>query len=93
MKRKWLYRLLLCSGLTFGLALVAAAAATEVPRISKEELKSLLNESKATVVDVRRGGDWEKSDYKIKDANREDPADISWATRYDKDQVLVLYCA
>jgi hypothetical protein len=65
-----------------------------VPRMTKEELKALLGNPNLTIIDVRLGRDWTDSDSMIKGAVREDPQAVqSWASKYSKDQTLVLYCA
>ena len=46
---------------------------TKVPRMTKEELKSLLGNPGIVVVDVRIADDWKRSDSKIKGAIRENP--------------------
>lgn len=73
----------------------ALSGADEVRRITKEDLKSLLNDPNTTIIDVRQKGDWQKTDVKIKGAIREDPMREagSWAIRYPKDRNIVLYCA
>lgn len=75
------------------LALQAGALAADATRISPEVLKALIGNADVTVIDVRRGGDYEGSSAKIKGAVRESEKDISWASKYPKDRVLVLYCA
>jgi rhodanese-related sulfurtransferase len=66
----------------------------EVPRITKEELKPLLNSPDVVVVDVRSGRDWKATELKIKGAVRGDPDEIeSWSVKYDKSKNLILYCA
>lgn len=68
---------------------------TKVPRMTKEELKSMLGRPDVVVVDVRLNEEWKKSEWKIKDAVREDPEkDIkTWADKYSKDKTLVFYCS
>jgi predicted sulfurtransferase len=74
--------------------LVQSAVAAEVPRMTKEELKSRLDDPDVVIVDVRVGKDWKGSEFKIKGAVREDPTEFStWAEKYPKDKTLVLYCA
>jgi hypothetical protein len=69
-------------------------AAEEVPRMTKEELRSLLDDPDVVILDVRTGGDWKGSEKKIKGAIRENPKGFeSWAHKYPKDRTLVLYCA
>ena len=67
----------------------------EVPRITKEELRSLLGNPDVIAVDVRIEDHWKKSQWKIKGAIREDPEkDINtWTDKYPKDKTLVFYCA
>lgn len=75
--------------------LTKMAWAGEVPRITMEELKSMLGNPEVTIIDVRAGGDWEKSKTKIQGAVRENPDKNakSWAEKYSKDKTIVLYCA
>ena len=71
-----------------------AAAPAEAPRMEKEELKRRLGEKEIVVIDVRTQGDWEKSDFKIRGAAREDPQDAAtWAGKYAKAKTIVLYCS
>jgi predicted sulfurtransferase len=67
----------------------------EAPRITKEELKALLDDPNTIIIDVRQEGDWQQSDRKIKGAVHEDPMneEESWAGKYPKDKNIVLYCA
>ncbi len=68
--------------------------ASEVPTISKDELKAQLDTGKTIVLDVRSGRDWSSSEFKIKGAIRAAGEDIAkWSKSYPKDQKLVLYCA
>jgi len=67
--------------------------AASVPKMDKDELKSLLGSENLVVLDVRRGKDWSSSEFKIKGAVRVDDADLSVATNYPKDYTFVLYCA
>jgi len=68
--------------------------ANEVPRISKQDLRAMLDSPDLVILDVRTSGSWEKSKAKIPGAIREDPNDAkSWAEKYSKDKTLVLYCA
>lgn len=62
--------------------------------MTKEELKGLLGSSDLAIIDVRSINGWNRSDLKLPGAVREDPTDpVSWASKYEKDQSLVLYCA
>lgn len=69
-------------------------AAEKLKRITKEELKGMLSNEDLIILDVRKGGDWDKSDLKIEGAVREDPKEVeSWMQKYSKDKTLVFYCA
>jgi len=47
----------------------------KVPRMTKEELKSLLGNPDVIILDVRESGDWKESKWKIPGAVREDSED------------------
>jgi rhodanese-related sulfurtransferase len=74
--------------------LATFAKAADVPRMTKDELKAMLDNPDLVILDVRSKKDWKDSDTKIQGAIREDPGSIkSWAGKYTKDKTLVLYCA
>jgi len=65
-----------------------------VPRMTKDQLKAMLDNPNLVIIDVRAGADWLRSDIKIKGAVREDYNEVnSWANKYAKNKLLVLYCA
>lgn len=65
-----------------------------VPRISQQQLLSILDNPALTILDARLANDWRKSDSKIKGAVRVDPHDVgSWIGTYSPDQKIVIYCA
>lgn len=67
---------------------------TQVPRMSKEDLREKMDRPEVAVLDVRKESDYQDSDLKIQGAVRVDPTDIdAWVSRYPRDQELVLYCA
>lgn len=67
---------------------------SEVPRMSRDELKSMLNDPALVLIDVRKDDDWNASQTKIKGAVRESGDKVvAWAANYPKDRTLVLYCA
>jgi hypothetical protein len=47
------------------------ASADDVPRITKDELKSMLDDPKVVILDVIREEDWKLSERKIRGAVRE----------------------
>ncbi|MEJ2184027.1 MAG: hypothetical protein P8Y66_10985 [Nitrospirota bacterium] len=66
---------------------------TYAPRMSPEKLRASLGEENLVVLDVRDPRQWQKSEYKIKGAVREDPGEVaSWAGKYSPGETLVLYC-
>ena len=66
--------------------------AASKPKVTKEELKSLLDQGNVVVVDVRTSRDWGESDYKIKGAVRVTFRDVeSWASNYSKDTTIIFY--
>jgi hypothetical protein len=72
----------------------APVAAQEVPRMSIDELKGMLDAKDSVLLDVRSGKDWASSELKIKGAVREDPKEFdSWADKYLKNRKIILYCA
>jgi rhodanese-related sulfurtransferase len=72
----------------------ALVLSAEVPRMTQEELKAMLDKPDLIIIDVRARSDWAGSDLKVKGAIREDPGNVeSWANKYSKEKTLVLYCA
>jgi hypothetical protein len=72
----------------------APAFSAEVPVMNINELKERLDDGKTIIIDVRRDGDFEAGETKIKGALREEWEKPSkWAKRYDKGTEIVLYCA
>jgi hypothetical protein len=68
------------------------ARALEVPKISKEELKSMLGKPEVAVIDVRALLNRKMRLKQIKGAVREDlDAVKSWAKKYSKEKTIVLY--
>lgn len=92
MKKKWLIGILF---ILLGVGMFAKLLlSADVPKMTKDELKAMLGNPDLVMVDVRLGKDWTDSEMKIKGAVREDPRDVeSWAKKYTKDKILVLYCA
>ncbi len=90
MKKRLLIALLLIF-FTVGI-LATFARSADVPRMTKDELKAMLDNSDLVILDVRAQGDWKSDDSKIKGAIREDPESVkSWAGKYAKDKTFVLY--
>ena len=72
-----------------------SASEIKVPRITKEELKSMIGKPEVIILDVRAALDWKESEWKITGAVREDRKGKSneWMDKYPKDKIMVLYCA
>ena len=71
-----------------------ASCQDNVPRMTKDELKSRIGTPDVVVIDVRSQGDWNKEKEMIKGAVRENPIDVSsWMDKYPKDKTLVFYCS
>lgn len=67
---------------------------SDVPTMTKEELKPHIGVPGFVIIDVRTSSDWKKSDFKVKGALREEPDAVKeWASKYPKDKAIVLYCA
>jgi len=93
MKRKMAVLAALAVSLAF-LAVGSHSFAEEAKRMTKEELKEMLDSPDLVVMDVRTGRDWTSSEHKIQGALREDPRKLDeWAGKYDKGKTIVLYCA
>lgn len=75
-----------------GQLLLAEDIAPDAPRMTMEQLKSMLGDPDVIVVDVLVEDQWETTDQKIPGAVHENPEEVeSWATKYPKDKTLVLY--
>lgn len=83
--------------LAFTFVLAGAApllAESDTLRITKDELKRMLDQPGVTILDVRRGKDWTSSEFKIKGADYVDPGKYDkWVKNYSKNAKIVLYCA
>ena len=94
MKKRTLTMLKVLLSLALMAVLTINAAAATVPKMTKEELRAMLDNPDVIVVDVRIGRDWKASEYKIEGAVRVEHSEVkSWASRYGKDKTFVIYCA
>ena len=76
------------------LTMTGPAQAGDVPLMTTDELKSMLDNPDLVILDVRKGKDWSSSEFKIKGATYVDAkAYDTWSGSYAKDQKIVLYCA
>ncbi len=92
MKRSWL---MLMTFIVLEIVITTLAVPqAPIKRISIDELKNMLNNPDLTIIDVRIENDWENSNMKIKGAAREDYMRVeTWADKYPKDKLIVVYCA
>ena len=84
-----------CLALLFGVSGCATTLekySKTIPKMSKEELKSRLEDPSLVILDVRRPQDWKKSGKKIKGAIQENPFKFdSWYARFPKAKSILLY--
>jgi len=94
MKNLRIFKFILISAILLFLIVPNGVFAEDVQRMTKEELKAVIDSPDVIIVDVRSGRDWKSSESKIKNAVREEPykAD-SWGDKHDKNKTYVLYCA
>ncbi len=72
---------------------VPCLAASKVPLVSKQTLKSWLNDPNVMIIDIRLFS-YNTSKRKIKGAVRQDPNNVeSWAKTLPKDKKIVVYCS
>ena len=94
MKKKEAIKAIFLVSMLLSLIIPLALYAQEVSRMTKEELKAMIDDPELVIIDVRSGRDWNSSESKIKNAVREEPREAdSWADKYDKSKTFVLYCA
>jgi len=89
-------RLIMCVNVVLTMIILVifttTTIASEVTKISKEELKPILGNLDIIILDVDREGNWEDRNRKILGAVRENPKEIeSWMTKYPKNKTLILY--
>lgn len=94
---KNIHRILICLAIVAAFLILAPSSVVfgkEIPLITKEELKPIMDNSDVAIIDVRKGRDWTSSEFKIKGAVYGDPKKIAeWNQQFTKDTKLVLYCA
>ena len=66
----------------------------DVPLMTTEELNKTLTDKDVLILDARREGHWNASEFKIQGAVRTAPDDVeTWAGNFAKDKKVVIYCA
>jgi len=90
--RRLISLLMMCSLILLVTSLAALAAS--VPRMTTDELKAHLGDSDYVVLDARHGTDWSGATEKISGAERVEPGNVEqWASNYDREKTIVLYCS
>ena len=75
-----------------GSLILTDALAKDVQKMTKEELKGMLDSPDLIILDVRTGRDWDSSEFKIQGSIRAKPGDFAkWAPTHPKEKTLVLY--
>jgi len=75
-----------------GCATTSEQSSKTIQQMSKEELKSRLQDPSLVILDVRRPQDWKKSGKKIKGAVQESPYKFeNWYARYPKAKTILFY--
>lgn len=73
---------------------VGLSHAGDVPLMTTDELKAMLDTPDLLILDVRRGKDWKSSEFKIKGASHYKPENYNeWVSSIPKSKKIVLYCA
>ena len=95
--RKWVLISLMAIGSAvygFNIPAWGMGKGDDAPRMTKDELRSLMEKGEVIILDVRVEDEWKGSKEKIKGAIRENPAAgvKPWAEKYPKDKTIVTYC-
>lgn len=92
-----MHKKLLFSAILFTISLmmtyaIPSPAVSEAPRISKEELKDMIDSPDLVIIDLRTEKEWKKADLKIKHAVWKDAEEYeTWAAKYPKEKTIVFY--
>ena len=91
---KWLAVLFIAALVIAGAAMSGQITSSDkTPRMSKEELKTLIGSDSVVILDSRIAREWDSSPTKIKGAVRLDPSDAkALMYKIPKDETLVFYC-
>jgi len=84
--------LVIALGASIGCVSATTATSKDVSTITKQELRSMLDDPNVIIVDVRPEQQWKASELQIRGALYENPNKVgSWAGKYSKDEKLILY--
>jgi hypothetical protein len=93
--RRFIVGIIFCLVLLLGIsgcATTSEKSSKTIQQMSKQELKSRLEDPSLVILDVRRPQDWKKSGKKIKGAIQENPYKFeNWYARYPKTKAILLY--
>jgi len=93
--KRFLVGIIFCLALLLGIsgcATTSEKSSQTIQQMSKEDLKSRLEDPSLVILDVRRPQDWKKSGKKIKGAVQESPYKFdNWYARYPKTKTILLY--
>jgi rhodanese-related sulfurtransferase len=79
--------------LVLGLMTACATITTDTIRMNKEDVKAIMGKPGVIIMDVRTGGSYKSSRWKIPGAVRENPIDVkAWAPKYSANDTIILYC-
>ncbi len=91
---KWLAIILIAGFVAAGIAMSAITSADKVPRMTAEQLKSMMGNPDVVILDSRIDSEWNESPNKIKGAIRLNPSSAkAMMDKIPKDKTLVFYCA
>jgi len=77
-----------------GCAATEPTSTTDVPKITKDELRARLNDPQVVILDVRLQEQWDESDRKITGSSHENPDKVQdWIGNYAQNKTYVLLCA
>ena len=64
----------------------------DIPRMTKEQLKEIIDKPGLVLIDCRPVEQWRVSPQNLPGAVHEDPMEVkSWADKYPKDSTVVIY--
>ena len=100
MGKKHLVSILILIGFIFLLGGMAGTVramgkGAEVPRVTKEQLLSMMGKPDVVILDVRESGPGKRASRKFRGAVRENPEKNiqGWYDKYPKEKTLVFYCS
>jgi len=91
---KWLAIVLIAGFVAAGIAMSAVTSVDKAPRMTAEQLKSMMGNPGVIILESRIDSEWKESPAKIKGAVRLNPSSAkAMMDKIPKDKTLVFYCA